>query len=114
MDEQLAAALMGWCGAVAHCYKLRVHNLTTALADGRILCLLVHYYYPTLLPHKEIKKTAAHGKTVSAAAASTSLNQFGTDGIEPKALEREHRNFATLRFDNGSPSISELLDSTIS
>lgn len=36
-----------------------VHNLTTSLADGRALCLLIHYYHPTILPTKIIQNTTS-------------------------------------------------------
>ncbi|CAN0308193.1 unnamed protein product, partial [Scytosiphon promiscuus] len=43
---ELLAALLAWCQAVCHGYGVPVQNFTTSFADGRALCLLLHYYYP--------------------------------------------------------------------
>lgn len=42
----LISALLAWCQAVCHGYCVPVVNFTTSFADGRALCLLVHYYHP--------------------------------------------------------------------
>lgn len=45
-DEELLQALLVWCQAVCHGYGVPVRNFTTSFADGRALCLLLHYYHP--------------------------------------------------------------------
>ena len=45
-DEELLSALLVWCQAVCHGYGVPVRNFTTSFADGRALCLLLHYYHP--------------------------------------------------------------------
>ncbi|CAN0414731.1 unnamed protein product, partial [Ectocarpus sp. 12 AP-2014] len=45
-DEELLSALLVWCQAVCHGYGVPVWNFTTSFADGRALCLLLHYYHP--------------------------------------------------------------------
>lgn len=45
-DEELLSALLMWCQAVCHGYGVPVRNFTTSFADGRALCLLLHYYHP--------------------------------------------------------------------
>lgn len=45
-DKELLAALLAWCQAVCHGYGIPVRNFTTSFADGRALCLLLHYYHP--------------------------------------------------------------------
>lgn len=45
-DKELLAALLAWCQAVCHGYGVPVRNFTTSFADGRALCLLLHYYHP--------------------------------------------------------------------
>lgn len=49
--------MLRWCEAIASTYGVPVHNLTSSLADGRALCLLIHYYHPTILPTKIIQNT---------------------------------------------------------
>lgn len=51
--------MLRWCEAIASTYGVPVHNLTTSLADGRALCLLIHYYHPTILPTKIIQNTTS-------------------------------------------------------
>lgn len=45
-NKELLAALLVWCQAVCHGYGVPVRNFTTSFADGRALCLLLHYYHP--------------------------------------------------------------------
>lgn len=45
-DRELLEALLVWCQAVCHGYGVAVRNFTTSFADGRALCLLLHYYHP--------------------------------------------------------------------
>ena len=45
-NRELLSALLAWCQAVCHGYGVPVNNFTTSFADGRALCLLVHYYHP--------------------------------------------------------------------
>jgi hypothetical protein len=54
------AALMGWVRSICHGYGIPVDNFTTCFADGRVLCVLIHYYHPKLLPLEAIRKTTAH------------------------------------------------------
>lgn len=100
-DSDLACALLEWCDAVAGQYGVAVYNLTSCLADGRALCLLVHYYHPSLLPTKVIKKTTQN--IAAAFSSNTALDSFTEASIEVpkqearKALEGETKNFATLK-----------------
>lgn len=45
-DKHLLSALLVWCQAVCHGYGVPIRNFTTSFADGRALCLLLHYYHP--------------------------------------------------------------------
>ncbi|CAM9943230.1 unnamed protein product, partial [Choristocarpus tenellus] len=45
-NDGVLAALMAWCRAVCHGYGVPVRNFTSSFADGRALCLLLHYYHP--------------------------------------------------------------------
>jgi hypothetical protein len=53
----LSSTLILWCDTIVSKYGLYVHNLTTSLADGRALCLVVNHYHPTLLPVESINST---------------------------------------------------------
>ncbi|CAM9969702.1 unnamed protein product, partial [Laminaria digitata] len=59
-DKELRLALLGWCQAVCHGYGVPVRNFTTSFADGRALCLLLHYYHPRILSLDAIRRTTAH------------------------------------------------------
>ena len=100
-DTDLESALLVWCNAVAGQYGVSVYNLTSCLADGRALCMLVHYYHPSILPTKTIKKTtqniAAHF------ASNTSLDVYTESCVDAsksdvqRAVVNERKNFATLK-----------------
>ena len=94
---QLTAAdlefvLMDWCATIARQYDVFVENLTTSLADGRALCLLMHYYHPNILPIKMIRKTTAClSKPVEPSTQGTSKD------IIARAIEAERFNYYLLR-----------------
>ena len=46
--DDMVQALLVWCQAVCHRYGVRVVDFTTSFADGRALCLLLHYYDPAV------------------------------------------------------------------
>ena len=108
----LKTALLRWCDAIASQYGVSVHDLTSSLADGRALCLLVHYYHPTALPTAAIRNTTSSlmqkltGDTSTSAAASrldsfveaTSLAGGSLNKTDLKrGIDGERRNFAMLR-----------------
>ena len=44
-----------WCTCVNMVsFSFQVDNFTSSFSDGRVLCLLVHYYHPSLLPLEKI------------------------------------------------------------
>ena len=47
-NRELLSALLAWCQAVCHGYGVPVRNFTTSFADGRVLCLLLYYYHPSV------------------------------------------------------------------
>ena len=110
----LKTALLRWCDVIASQYGVSVHDLTSCLADGRALCLLVHYYHPTALPIAAIKNTTSSlvqkltgDTTTTTAAAASKLDTFVeatslTGGSLNKTdlkrgIDGERRNFAMLR-----------------
>ena len=104
----LTSALLKWCDAIAGTYGVPVHNLTSSLADGRALCLLIHYYHPTILATNMIQNTTAsllvpfecpdNDYSLEKFTEATALN----GGVLSKAdvkrgLDGERKNFAILR-----------------
>lgn len=95
-DISLAGALLQWCQAIVKRYDVPVNDLTTYMADGRVLCLVVHYYHPAILPVRLIRKTTANiideeddESVVSSSSSSYELLLRGLQG--------ERRNYWTLR-----------------
>lgn len=93
-------AIIRWCQAIAWHYEVPVYNLTSCLADGRVLCLLVHYYHPSILPVKHIRKTTAN--FLDNSLSKTSLDEFMDKSSLTKSelqqgLSGEQRNFITLK-----------------
>ncbi|GKZ00097.1 hypothetical protein MPSEU_000963100 [Mayamaea pseudoterrestris] len=57
-DEQtLKSLLKRWSKAICIRFHVSVQNLSSDFADGKALCLLIHYYQPTILRQNEIKDT---------------------------------------------------------
>lgn len=52
--------LLRWCNAVCSCFGRTVSDFTTSFADGTVLCLLIHYYHPGLIPLGRISSTTRH------------------------------------------------------
>ena len=55
--SHIGGLLLEWCRVVCSCFGVPVRNFTTSFADGRVLCLLVHYYHPGMLKQSEILPT---------------------------------------------------------
>ncbi|KJE98230.1 hypothetical protein CAOG_08226 [Capsaspora owczarzaki ATCC 30864] len=70
--------LLQWCQAVASHYNVAVRNFTTSFADGRVLCYLLHHYYPSLLPREAIRD-------VTTASAQHKLNDDEDESEEDGA-----------------------------
>jgi len=79
-ERKMAPYLMYWCNAVLHLYGIEIDDFTTSMADGSVLCLLVHYYHPELLPLKSIHQ---------------SYKLQSLDDV--KITDLQKRNFVTLR-----------------
>lgn len=53
-DEILKDLLLRWSQAVCSSFGVTINNLSESFADGKALCLLVHYYHPSLIHMDEI------------------------------------------------------------
>ena len=106
-DISLAGALLQWCQAIVKRYDVPVNDLTTCMADGRALCLVVHYYHPAILPIRLIRKTSANindeedNESIGSSSSSSSNNSSSSSTLPNELLLRglqgERRNYWTLR-----------------
>ncbi|RHY42450.1 hypothetical protein DYB34_012182, partial [Aphanomyces astaci] len=55
LKEPIAWHLLEWCRVVCATYHVPIRNFTASFADGKALCLMVHYYHPQLLEKGEIQ-----------------------------------------------------------
>ncbi|KAF0683977.1 Aste57867_24058 [Aphanomyces stellatus] len=81
--EPIAWLLLEWCRVVCAQYNVPIRNFTASFADGKALCLMVHYYHPRLLEKWEIQWTTSD--TTNAQIAS----------VTP-LLANERANFALV------------------
>ena len=116
-DKALYDALVRWCDTIAGQYGVPVFDLTTCFADGRILCLLIHYYHPTILPLKLIKKFRREDSMNSTMLDSTcdvdinsipensfsnldmflEVDNFYSPAEWQKVIDLDHRNYSTVK-----------------
>ncbi|OQR94134.1 abnormal spindle-like microcephaly-associated protein [Achlya hypogyna] len=83
--DGIPALLLEWCRVVCANYRLAVHNFTASFADGKVLCLMIHYYHPRLLEKSEIQWTTSD---------RADRDRIGHDEFEA-LLRQERANFAT-------------------
>lgn len=49
-ESPALSLLLQWCREVCAVYGVPVNNFSSSFSDGRVLCYLIHHYYPSLLP----------------------------------------------------------------
>ena len=95
------AILLRWVRAVCGVYSHRVANLSTAVADGRALCLLIHYYHPQLLPMEHIRPTTASLVATTGLADVDDWAPQLRDGVGAReyeaAIAGERSNFVLVK-----------------
>lgn len=101
--NSLSDSLLRWVDSISSQYGVPVINLTSCLSDGRALCLLIHYYHPSILPTKLIKKTS-NNLIDSQSLLFSDLDAYtenDTSKFTPQemksAIDGEHRNFSLLK-----------------
>ena len=82
-EMTLMSALMEWADSISSQYGVSIADLHQSLGNGKALCLLVHYYHPSILPTPLIHKTTRD-------YAESDGNEL--KGVSAKALEGERRN----------------------
>jgi abnormal spindle-like microcephaly-associated protein len=97
--------LLRWCNTVCSCFGRTVSDFTASFADGTVLCLLIHYYHPGLLPLGSISSTTKH----------LTLEDRSDAESYAEALQREYQNFelaqATMSELGGIPRMISIADS---
>ena len=48
-ERMLRRLLLGWGQAICSAFGITVNDFSTSFADGKAICLLVHYYHPSLV-----------------------------------------------------------------
>jgi abnormal spindle-like microcephaly-associated protein len=94
--------LLRWCQLICATYGVAVTDFTTSFADGKALCLLVHFYHPQLVTLKQVAKTTADLPcTKSVQAGDKNFNEVlefseeVTKADYNSALAGERANFST-------------------
>jgi len=94
------ALILLWCQAVCAHHGLRCVNLTTSLATGKALCLIVHHYHPKLLRREDIQETTVDlslSKNPATCDPETDWIAYdahnGSRAEYRRALAREKANF---------------------
>ncbi|CAM9214746.1 unnamed protein product, partial [Phaeothamnion confervicola] len=104
-ETALLSALLAWAQAVCHGYGVAVRNFCSSFADGRALCLLLHYYHPQILPLAEIRRTTAHLPRAGRGSGGGGGGDFAaaidagraTEAVCSAALADERANAAIAR-----------------
>ena len=58
LSHGIEVVLLKWCQTICSFYNVSVENFTESFSDGKVLCLLVSFYHPTLLSPRDILPTA--------------------------------------------------------
>lgn len=56
-EDRSKTLILQWCQGVCRLFDIEIKNFTTSFADGKAMCLLVHYYHPQLLSLSDILPT---------------------------------------------------------
>uniref|UniRef100_A0A7S3Q4Z9 Calponin-homology (CH) domain-containing protein n=1 Tax=Chaetoceros debilis TaxID=122233 RepID=A0A7S3Q4Z9_9STRA len=91
--EDICDLLLGWCHAICSIFGHPVTNFSSAFANGRAICYLIHYYHPHILKLDKILPTTN----------------------APDNIENEHKNCAlaceTMAEIGGIPNMFPIVDS---
>ena len=111
-ETELTSLLLQWSREVCATFGVSVLNFTTSFADGKALCLLLHYYHPGSLARSEIH----HPTTTDLKGGSNELPSAVTAAEYDQAVRNEQRNvlLAKKRMSDlgGIPSMLAAFDST--
>jgi abnormal spindle-like microcephaly-associated protein len=103
-NDEISCLLLDWCRAIGSKFGIeRVDNFTTSFMDGRLLCLLIHYYHPTILAHKHIASISSLSSRRSTTFTSV---QKRTTTPGPGSQNNEHQYFNNFAL--AKAAVSEL------
>ena len=93
--SEILTTLLDWCKVVCSFYNVSVDNFSVSFCDGRVLCLLVHHYYPELIPFNRIRsKTSLVHQQLE---LETSMDFLSLSSVEPDVFNsNERENFKLL------------------
>lgn len=57
-EDRMKSLLLRWCRAVCSSFGVDVSDFSDSFADGRAICLLIHYYHPSVIKRDEILPTS--------------------------------------------------------
>lgn len=60
MEQKARALLLRWCQSICSCFGTRVNDFSKSFADGKAMCLLLHFYHPAALQLSEILPTSGN------------------------------------------------------
>lgn len=107
--DDLHQLLFRWCRAVCSTFGVHVGNLTTDMADGEAVCLLIHYYHPNLLRRSEVRKTTRDLRVAG------NINTANEDTLQRlRANERANAALANTRMSElgGIPKMVPVMDTS--
>jgi len=55
--EDVCDLLLVWCQVICACFGYDISNFSTSFANGKALCLLIHYYHPDIIKLCDILPT---------------------------------------------------------
>ena len=87
-SEGIKDVLLAWCQAVCSYYNVPVENFGDSFSDGRVLCLLVSFYHPSLLASRDILPT------VTDIQSKLKLGVKMDDQLVQKGLQNERYNLS--------------------
>ncbi|ROT66000.1 hypothetical protein C7M84_016007 [Penaeus vannamei] len=91
-DETLLTYLKLWSQFACAHYGVQVENLTVSFSDGRALCLLLHHYYPDLMPLHLINLETTQNMPSQGINLDISVDDSFTDMTYTDTTDKEEYN----------------------
>ncbi|XP_042887718.1 abnormal spindle-like microcephaly-associated protein homolog isoform X2 [Penaeus japonicus] len=91
-DETLLSYLKLWAQFTCAHYGVKVENLTVSFSDGRALCLLLHHYYPDLMPLDLINWETTQNMPSQGINLDVSVDDSFTDMTYTDTTDKEEYN----------------------
>ncbi|KAK4314215.1 hypothetical protein Pmani_014496 [Petrolisthes manimaculis] len=99
--EVLLTYLRLWTQFTCANYGLEIDNLTVSFSDGRALCLLLHHYYPDILPLASIKWQTTQNLPSQSVDLDVSMDDsFSEMTYTDTCTREEHNNRRANEKDN--------------